>query len=388
MKQNKQFIHPIALPLRQCVCWGYLLLFLLPTCTAVEEGTGNDPSGSSEQPVLLQPSFHTGEPSTRSIVNGLEPSDATTTIDKISSVMLYVTEENGYPFYPGVENGTNKLANGLSLFTAKGSSGNLTWEGNPAVNLFNATARVFAYSPSGADFTASTTDDKHTIKVKVPADMTFNGANTWECNTVDYLYGSGSSTVGSSVSITGSNKASFKPNIYLQHALAQVVFKMQTAADREVDATYDYVKKITLHSASSVFLATTGSATTTMQIKDGTLGISAGVADLNFVADPLANAVKCGANKSPVVVAYGLVAPMTKTPTDISMTVVLGKTTDATNERQLTVKVDDFQQIKWEKGKRYTYNLILSDRNISVAKATIENWNYNEQDGTLRPDGF
>lgn len=385
MKQNKQFIRPIALPLRQCVCWGYLLLFLLPACTAVEEGTGNDPSGSSEQPVLLQPSFHTGEPSTRSIVNGLESS---ATADKISSVMLYVTQENGYPFYPGVEDAENKLANGQSLFTAKGSTGNLTWEGNPAVNLFNATARVFAYSPSGADFTASTTDDRHTIKVEVPADMTFNGVNTWQCNTVDYLYGSGSNTVGSSDLITGSNKTSFKPNIYLQHALAQVVFKMQSAPDREVDATYDYVKKITLHSASSAFLATKGGATTTMQIKDGTLGISAGVTDLNFVADPLANAVKCGANKSPVVVAYGLVAPMAKTPTDISMTVVLGKTTDATNERQLTVKVADFQQIQWKKGKRYTYNLILSDRSISVAKATIENWNPDKQNGTLRPDGF
>lgn len=388
MKQNKQFIRPIALPLRKCVCWGYLLLFLLPACTAVEEGTGNDPSGSSEQPVLLQPSFHTGEPSTRSIVNGLESSDAISNTDKISSVMLYVTQENGYPFYPGVEDAENKLANGQSLFTAKGSTGNLTWEGNPAVNLFNATARVFAYSPSDATFKASTTNDQHTIDVKVPADMTFNGANAWQCNTVDYLYGSGSNTVGSSELITGSNKTSFKPNIYLQHALAQVVFKMQSAPDREVDATYDYVKKITLHSVSSAFLATKGGATTTMQIKDGTLGISAGVTDLNFVADPLANAVKCGANKSPVVVAYGLVAPMTNTPTDISMTVVLGKTTDTTNERQLTVKVADFQQIQWKKGKRYTYNLILSDRSISVAKATIENWNPDKQNGTLRPDGF
>lgn len=388
MKQNKPFIRPIALPLRQCVCWGYLLLFLLPACTAVEEGTGKDPSGSSEQPVLLQPSFHTGQLSTRSIVNGLESSATVSNTDKISSVMLYVTKENGYPFYPGVVDTENRLANGLSLFTAKGSGGTLSWEGKPAVNLYNDIARVFAYSPSAATFHASTMNDQHTIDANVPADMTFDGANAWQCNTVDYLYGSGSNTVGSSVAITGSNNTSFKPDIYMQHALAQIVFKMQSATDRQVDAEYDYVKKITLHSASSAFRATTGNATTTMQIKDGTLGISTGVAGLNFVADPVVNAVKCGDNKSPVVVAYGLVAPLANAPTDISMTVVLGKTTDTANERQLTVEVADFQQIKWEKGKRYTYNLILSDRTISVATTTIEGWTPNRDNETLRPDGF
>ncbi len=204
MKQNKQSICLAAPPLRQCVFLGYLLFLLLPACTIGEDGADNGPSGNRGEVVLLQPRFYTGQPSTRSVVNGLESSEAVTGKDKISSVMLYVTESAGYPFYQGVKDPDNKLKDGLSLFKAKGE-GTLSWAGAPAVNLYNLQARVFAFSPSDATFNPSTTSDEHTIEVTIPTDMTFNGENSWQCNTVDYLYGSGSSDIGSNTSITASN---------------------------------------------------------------------------------------------------------------------------------------------------------------------------------------
>ena len=103
MKQNKQSICLAAPPLRQCVFLGYLLFLLLPACTVGEDGADNGPSGNRGEAVLLQPRFYTGQPSTRSVVNGLESSEAVTGKDKISSVMLYVTESAGYPFYQGVK---------------------------------------------------------------------------------------------------------------------------------------------------------------------------------------------------------------------------------------------------------------------------------------------
>lgn len=389
MKPNKQFIHPAAPPLRQCVFLGYLLFLLLPACTAGEDGTDNGLSGNRGEAVLLQPRFYSGQPSTRSVVNGLESSEAVTNTDKISSVMLYVTESNGYPFYQGVKDPDNKLTDGLSLFKAKGNGGTLTWEGTPAVNLYNLQARVFAFSPPDATFTASTTSDEHTIGVTIPADMTFNGGNSWQCNTVDYLYGSGGDGIGSSTEITASNAAgSFSPTIHLQHALAQVVFKLQSASGRLVDNNYDYVKKITLNTASNIFAATATPATTTMKLKDGSLGVTTGTGELSFTPDPMTTAVKCGDNGTPVVVGYGLVAPLASLPTDVSLTIVLGKTTDMVNERRLVVSAANFQQIQWKKGYRYTYNLILSDRAIVVGDITIDGWQKDTGTGTLRPDGF
>lgn len=388
MKQNKQSICLAAPPLRQCVFLGYLLFLLLPACTAGEDGADNDLSGNRGEAVLLQPRFYAGQPSTRSVVNGLESSDAVTNKDKISSVMLYVTESNGYPFYQGVKDPDNKLKDGLSLFKAKGS-GTLSWTGAPAINLYNLQARVFAFSPSDATFNASTTSDEHTIEVTIPADMTFNGGNSWQCSTVDYLYGSGSSDIGSNTSITASNaEGAFSPTIHLQHALAQVVFKLQSAPGRLVDNNYDYVKKITLNTASNIFVATANSATTTMKLKDGTLGATTGIGELTFTPNPMATAVKCGENGTPAVVGYGLVAPLASKPTDVSFTIVLGNTTDTANERHLVVKAANFQQIQWERGYRYTYNLILSDRNIAVGNITIDKWNKTTGTGTLPPDGF
>ncbi|WP_455640296.1 fimbrillin family protein [Parabacteroides sp.] len=371
------------------ILFGYAFSLLLVACTA-EEDIGKKPIGDGLQPVLLQPNFYTGQPSTRSIVEGLESSEATpSTLGKISSVMLYVTNaDNGFTPYAGVEdNISDNLVNGLSQFTAKGSGGTLTWEGVPAVNLYNVQARVFAFSPSNATFQASTNSIDHKITdVKVPADMTFNGANVLECNTADYLYGSASGNVGTSSQIIVSNADgnSFKPNIHLQHALAQVVFQLQAASGRQ-PTDYDYVKKITLTSANNAFLATSSSNSATMKLEDGALGNTSSVGTLTFIPNSGTD-VKCGTNGNPKVVAYGLVAPLSSAPTDIVLTIFLGKVGSDEHKREL--KVTTFPQKQWTKGLRYVYNLTLTDRNIEVQKTTIELWTPSPGTGDFYPDGF
>lgn len=125
-----------------------------------------------------------------------------------------------------------------------------------------------------------------------------------------------------------------------------------------------------------------------MKLKDGTLGVTAGTGVLSFTPAPTTTAVKCGENGTPAIVGYGLVAPLASQPRDVSLTIVLGKTTDTTNERHLVVKSANFQQIQWERGYRYTYSLILSDRNIAVGNIIIDKWNKTTGTGTLPPDGF
>ena len=125
-----------------------------------------------------------------------------------------------------------------------------------------------------------------------------------------------------------------------------------------------------------------------MKLKDGTLGVTTGTEELSFTPDPITTAVKCGENGTPAIVGYGLVAPLASVPADISFTIVLGKTTDTANERHLVVKAANFQQIQWERGYRYTYNLILSDRAIVVEDITIDGWQKVTGNGTLRPDDF
>lgn len=177
----------------------------------------------------------------------------------------------------------------------------------------------------------------------------------------------------------------------MQHALAQVVFQLQTVSGRPVDDTYDYVKRITLATTGNdknYFLTGTG----TMQLKDGALGSLTAGNTLTFVPSEASSAVKCGANTSPVIVAYGLVAPMTATPppaeNSLTLTLLLGKPEATDGERELTVTLPS--PVKWERGRRYLYTLNLSNRDVTVdGTTTITGWTSNGNvDQDMKPDGF
>ena len=331
--------------------------------------TGQELPDDGRGVVSLQPHFLTGTTDTRSLVNGTA---SATGNGNIHQVNLYVTKKADNAVYPGITGGT---VNGLSQFTYDGK-----WTGSPAVNLHNEEARIYAYYPVNVKPTHVPGGDLHTIQViDITADQTFNGANTWECNVTDYLYGSTKQDADNE--IIASNQ-SFKPAIWLRHALAQVVFKMQSASGRPVDA-YDYIKKITMKTTGSPsFLTGSG----TMQLKDGV------IASLNETANeltftPSANPVQCGANSQSKVVAYGLVAPLSSTLSNVTLTIELGAQNNTDNKRILSVSSEYFK-VQWLKGKRYVYNLTLTNRNIEVNEIKIAPWTDKIGTGDLRPDGF
>lgn len=337
---------------------------LLAGCTSQELPDGD------RGVALLQPDFLTGTTVTRSLVNGTA---SETKNGNIHQVNLYVTKSTGNTVYPGI---TFNGADGLSQFTYNGTS----WAGSPTVNLHNEEARIYAYYPVDINPTHVSGGTLHTIPVSgIPVDQTFNGANTWECNVTDYLYGSAQQATDSPITATNQ---SFKPAIWMRHALAQVVFKMQSRDGRPVD-TYDYIKKITMTTTGGTSFPT---GTGTMQINDGTMSLSAtNGKTLSFA--PSANPVQCGASSSPKVVAYGLVAPLSSELSDVSLSIELADKTTDTNKRILAVSSSSFN-VKWEKGKRYIYNLTLTDRNIVVGNITITTWTPQSGSGDLRPDGF
>lgn len=318
---------------------------------------------------ILQPDFLTGTTGTRSLVNGIASGTGNGNIHQVN---LYVTKSADNTVYPGI---TFSSIAGLSQFTYGGAN----WEGDPTVNLHNEKARIYAYYPVNVNPTYVAGGTQHTIPVSISADQTFDGANTWNCSVTDYLYGSAQQATDSP--ITASNQ-SFKPSIWMRHALAQVVFKMQSRDGRPVDA-HDYIKKITMSTTGGTHFST---GTGTMLINDGTMKLS--VTDgktLSFT--PSANPVQCGANSSPKVVAYGLVAPLSSKLANVSLSIELAGEASADNKRVLAVTSTTFN-VKWEKGKRYIYNLTLTDRDIVVGDITITSWTPETGSDELRPDGF
>lgn len=339
----------------------------MTACTSETDEVGEDSTA-----VVLRPIFVAASPETRSIVNGLGNGGG-----KIDKIKLYVTKSDGYTPYPGIGSSPNE---GLSTYTGKGN-GTLEWSGDPEVKLHNETARIFAYAPESAALTKSVNSIAHTIPVTVESNITFDGSSEWNCTGDDYLYGSSSPKVGVSGEITASNaNGEFSPTIYLQHALAQVAFKLQTANGRPVDGTYDYVKSIKLE-ATDAFLAGTG----TMQIADGAISGIGAASTLIFTAS--ANPKISGNYHSGNIVAYGLVAPISQQPTGVKLTITLGSKNDDTNQRVLSVTSNNFN-VKWEKGKRYIYNLTLTDRAIEVSNVEINGWSTEVSNGTgtLEPD--
>lgn len=364
MKQHRQLIFSL------CNMLGLLLL----SCSAEEDAGG----GSSE--VYLRPQFYTGPVVTRSVVNGTAAASGD---GNINTVTLFVTKTDGHTPYPGIEN------SGKTDFTATGSGGTLTWSGN--VKLHNETARIFAYANSPVDpapsFTAAA-DENHYINVTIPDAITFNGANSWECNTTDYLYGSSSNTEAKPITANNA-EGQYKPSIYLHHALALVVFQMQTYSGRPV-TDYDYVKNITLDITGSTTFRKADSNAGKMYIKDGSLSDLTGSNRLTFAPQNGTNAVQCGNSKA-ATVAYGLVAPLTTAPqaNDVSITVRLDKQSETTvNYRTLKQTLPSRQ---WKAGYKYVYKLILSDRAVSIANITetpIKGWEDINGSGELKPDGI
>ena len=328
--------------------------------------------------VLLQPGVHAGATlaSTRSMIN-----DVGTCADRISTIGIYLAAADG-SLYPGSNAGG-------ATFT-KAASGT-KWTSNPSTYVSLAKATVYAWAPaatalksdgsgsggnSGSGSGGSSSTVLPALPVSVPAGQTFDGGNTYDCSTTDYLYGSGSATVGSATAVTA-NSLSASPALYLQHALSQVVFRIQNANDRTPDPTYDYVRQIKLTAAGGAtpFYCTTASGSGsagTMSLTDGALSGLAAVGEISFT--PSARPQQVGTS-GPVTVAYGLVAPKVEAAsgTQVTLTLTLGEQSSDATERDLTLSTDAFNPA-WQKGYRYVYTLTLGERGISLQPVDIKGW--------------
>ena len=376
--------------------------FLFTACSSDEWQADNDR-------VLLSPQIQVGESTTRSIISGVASNPDGY---QIKEVQLYITRNtDAHTVYPGLS-----TSNGLATFTL---GDNASWTSNPEVGLSSDMARIFAFYPpivSGdvaANFIASTADAHHKIKVSIPADQTFDGTTAWGCSTTDYLYGSSSSNKGEAKPITANNAKEsngakpFSPEISMQHALSLLVFYLESKSGRDVDNTYDYVKEIRLSTTDATnkfrISGTASNDQCTMLINDGTLALTTS-SSLKFTATTAATggtattAQLCGKAGSLALVAYGLVAPLTTAPSDLTLTVVLDKkdeTTQNKRELSLTFSAPTSAPKLWKKGNRYKYNLTLTDRDIAIKSTEITEWSDgwsgsgdDKGDDSLKPDGF
>lgn len=324
--------------------------------------------------IALQPGVTTAAASpadSRSIVNNVG-----TAADRINKVGIYVGRASDNTLYPGTS------ATG-EVFTAPTVAGK-AWTSATKVYVHGIAGRLFAWSPSAQTVTGNASGGP-TLSVNIPAAQTFNGANEYECSVNDYMYGAGTDASGSEVVIPVSNTA-FTPKIYMQHALAQIAFRMVNAADRPADAAYDYVKKVTLtanNSATPFKVVSSGS----MTLATGTLSGQANAGELTFT--PSANPKQVGVVGSPAIVAYGLVVPKAAATAGVTikLSLLLGEAslTKTDTERLLVIEsTDAFNQV-WEKGKRYVYTLTLGKRGITISDAEIKGWGKTEASADMPP---
>lgn len=363
---------------------GLSLLALCASCSSEDPMTGQDTAE-----VFLQPAFHVNGVNTRSIVSGIATAEGE---GKIHQVKLFVTkEDDGYTPYEGV--GASGADAGLSTFTYQSASGSGNeWVGSPVVKLSSVKARIYAYSPASSTLTKSTSSTAHTIPITLPANQSFHGGKEWDTDAIDYMYGSAGNAVGDATAITASHTSpsgsgpsagTYQPEIYLQHALARLSFTMQSATGRPVNATYDHVKKIKLKASTNLF--TTGSGT--MSVADGTIGGGTSTDELTFMAkeDGGVTAALCGNAGTPAAVGYGLVAPLS-TPSNMTITVVVGKQGDITDDRELSANLSS---ITWKRGHTHKIQITLSNRAITV-NADILPWTESGSAGTgdVKPGGY
>lgn len=347
----------------------YTLFLLIAACSCAGNGVLPAPE---DTPVVLQPGVTTASVSiadSRSVVNGIG-----TGAGKISTAGIYVARTSDNTTYPGT-------LDAGSIFTAPQVSGQ-PWTTTSPVYVNTIEGRLYAWSPSTVTATPGTSGGAPTIPVAIPASQTFDGGNAYGCSVADYMYGAAGGAIGNTDAILVSRTAS-TPAIHLQHALAQVVFKMENATDRPAEPDYDYVWSIVCVGKEAADPPFYTAPSKTMSLADGSIAGKTAENTLTFECS--ANPQRSGSAGSPAVVAYGLVIPKDATTgMEYTMKVSLGNAA-GTDTRTYQCSVGTAFSAAWQAGHRYTYNLKLGKKEVTINKVTISDWE--EANGGTEIDG-
>lgn len=347
----------------------YTLFLLIAACSCAGNGVLPAPE---DIPVVLQPGVTTASvsiPTSRSIVN-----DIGTGAGKISTAGIYVARTSDNTTYPGT-------LDAGSIFTAPQVSGQ-PWTTTSPVYVNTIEGRLYAWSPSTVTATPGTSGGAPTIPIAIAASQTFDGGNAYGCSVADYMYGAAGGAIGNTDAILVSRTAS-TPAIHLQHALAQVVFKMENATDRPAEPDYDYVWSIVCVGKEAADPPFYTAPSKTMSLADGSIAGKTAENTLTFECS--ANPQRSGSAGSPAVVAYGLVIPKDATTgMEYTMKVSLGNAA-GTDTRTYQCSVGTAFSAAWQAGHRYTYNLKLGKKEVTIDTVTISGWE--EANGGTEIDG-
>lgn len=316
-----------------------------------------------DTPVPLRPVFVTSDAAlSRSIVSETGTGDG-----KVNRIGVCLTKTDGHTAYADPS-----LVNIYTVFTTTNGS---SWTTTHPVNLRDEHARLYAWypAPQSVDLNdiPTETPSTRTVPITLLAEQTFDGTSTTACSQEDYLYGAANVDVGDEGVIEVHSDAS-TPTIYLQHALAQLVFTIEYKAGRVPDDEYDFVKSISLTTGggSKIFSAGAGR----MALNNGALTTVPAAATLTFKANSNTEQLP-GSIGNPNRVAYGLVAPKAASnAAEVTLSLVLGQKNDSSNDRTLTATSTTLFSDQWQKGHCYTYNLKLDKNDITLKGVDIKGW--------------
>ena len=255
------------------------------------------------------------------------------------------------------------------------------WTANVALNLANSQGTVYAWAPLGYD-AAIKSSGPVVQGLQVLAAQSFNvndATNEWDTEQEDYLYGSAAATVGDETHQTVDKWDHTVDNMYMQHALAKVSFRIRKANGQAVNND-DYVKRMELTSvAGNTFAVSPRSASkVTMNLTDGVFGGLTAASTLTFTAEYPAQLAVYSADYSTVTHAqvYGMAAPATVGAMRLKMTLGPDGPPDATTDRTYETRVGDtsLQNVVWRKGRHYVYTLTATDQGLEITDVTVVGW--------------
>lgn len=297
--------------------------------------------------------------------------------DKLGQIGVLVTK--------GSPNTSYSTALDVQIFTYSGS----VWTPDLVLNLANAQGTVYAWAPTDYEGLLTGTPKMPVLKGPVvSATQTFNAGNEWDTDQVDFLYGSGAATVGDETHPTVDKWNHTVANLYMQHALAKISFRIMKAEGQAVNED-DFVKKIELNSTNTSFAVTPKSvAKVTMSLTDGTItGMTTGKTITLTAGTAGQLATWTGTNhtadfSSVMAQAYGLVAPASVGKMSLILTLGPDGGPDSTTDRTYQTKADDSSlgNVSWQKGHHYIYTLTASDQGLVVTNVSVVGW-----DETLPP---